>query len=416
MSVPSTGVSPANVEEAKRGEPAFHVGTHRLLDDESLNFQLNRWIAYGSDFFLGDVRALAPRLTSYAAWIHEFLALAERLAAEGRSVDGALCLRSAEFFMSREDPRRVGARNRFVEVMRDAYGVRAGDCTRVPFEAGGLPAYRFSAQSPRDIVVFFGGFDSYVEEFFPLLRALQRNGSDVVAFEGPGQGGALEDGHLTMTPAWHRPVAAVLDHFELRAVTLIGLSLGGCLVIRAAATEKRIARVVAFDVLSDFRECMLRQAPQAIRAAAPALLHAHVGWVLDAAASRVARSSPVAEWGLPRARHVFGAATDHAALGEAARYHTRDVSSLVEQDVLLLAGAEDHYVPSHQLYDQAALLTRARSVTTRMFTQAESAGSHCQVGNLALALATITEWVQQIQASSSSRVNQPTLARGSSSC
>jgi len=55
---------------------------------------------------------------------------------------------------------------------------------------------------------------------------------------------------------------------------------------------------------------------------------------------------------------------DHAALEQAARYHTRDVAPSVTQDVLLMAGAEDHYVPVHQLYDQARSLTTARSVTT----------------------------------------------------
>ena len=43
-------------------------------------------------------------------------------------------------------------------------------------------------------------------------------------------------------------MAAVLDHFGLADVTLIGLSLGGYLAPRAAAFEERIKRVVAHDV------------------------------------------------------------------------------------------------------------------------------------------------------------------------
>ena len=68
---------------------------------------------------------------------------------------------------------------------------------------------------------------------------------------------------------------------------------------------------------------------------------------------------------------------------------------LVLRDVLLMAGAEDHYVPTHQIYDQAAWLSKARSVTTRMFSRAEQAQSHCQVGNLPLAIRTITAWMDQ---------------------
>jgi hypothetical protein len=34
----------------------------------------------------------------------------------------------------------------------------------------------------------FGGFDSYIEEFFPILLSFREKGWNVVAFEGPGQG------------------------------------------------------------------------------------------------------------------------------------------------------------------------------------------------------------------------------------
>jgi len=35
---------------------------------------------------------------------------------------------------------------------------------------------------------------------------------------------------MPLTADWHRPVAAVLDYFGLDDVTLLGFSLGGCLV------------------------------------------------------------------------------------------------------------------------------------------------------------------------------------------
>src|SRR5262249_19763033 len=62
-------------------------------------------------------------------------------------------------------------------------------------------------------------------------------------------------------------------------------------------------------------------------------------------------------------------------LGRAGRaaqtFHTRDVSERVRQDVLLLAGARDHYVPLSQLWDQMPLLSNARSITARVFTAQE---------------------------------------------
>ncbi len=114
---------------------------------------------------------------------------------------------------------------------------------------------------------------------------------------------------------------------------------------------------------------------------------------INAALQRAARRRPVVEWGISQAIHVFGVETPQEAFAAAAGYRTRELSSLLTQDVLLCAGAEDHYVPLHQLYDQARWLTKARSVTTRVFTRSDHAQNHCQVGNLGLALHTIGAWI-----------------------
>jgi len=52
--------------------------------------------------------------------------------------------------------------------------------------------------------------------------------------------------------------------------------------------------------------------------------------------------------------------------------------------------------PLSQLDDQIATLTHARSITARVFTEAEHAQNHVQVGNLGLALRVIVEWLQRV--------------------
>ncbi|HLN07612.1 MAG TPA: hypothetical protein VK281_01390, partial [Xanthobacteraceae bacterium] len=56
------------------------------------------------------------------------------------------------------------------------------------------------------------------------------------------------------------------------------------------------------------------------------------------------------------------------------------------------ASARYHYVPLEQLWEQARGLTAARSITMRVFTAEEQAQAHCQVGNLPLAIDTISDW------------------------
>ena len=184
--------------------------------------------------------------------------------------------------------------------------------------------------------------------------------------------------------------------------------LGGCLAIRAASREPRVSRVVAWDVLTDFQDVFVRQIPPTERLVPRLLLGAEADGIVDALASHGSHS-PIQEWGMSQAMHVFGMNTPAAAIRATASYRTEDVSPLVRQDVLLLAGAEDHYVPDHQIYDQAGWLVNARSVTTRMFTRAENAQAHCQIGNLPLAIETIAAWID----ASDVPIAAPSLTRGS---
>ncbi len=259
--------------------------------------------------------------------------------------------------------------------------------------AGPLPVLRLRSPAPAPTVIVHGGFDSFVEEFVTLLGAMRDTGLDVIAFEGPGQGAMLVRRGVPMTHEWERPTTAVLDHFGLSDVTLVGISLGGYLALRAAAFEPRITRVVAFDVLDDFFECLLSRRGPAVHHAARALLAAGATGVLDAAVARLRERDGLIRWGMEQGMHVMGVSTPSAFLERARLYRTAPINDRVTQDVLLLAGAEDHFVPLHQLYRQAAALRRARSVTTRLFTRAEHAASHCQIGNLPLALQVIRRWI-----------------------
>ena len=69
---------------------------------------------------------------------------------------------------------------------------------------------------------------------------------------------------------------------------------------------------------------------------------------------------------------------------------------LITQDVLLLAGSQDHYVPINLLYKQMKVLKNVRSLTCRIFTEKEHAASHCQLGNEKLALDFIINWMTTI--------------------
>jgi hypothetical protein len=69
-------------------------------------------------------------------------------------------------------------------------------------------------------------------------------------------------------------------------------------------------------------------------------------------------------------------------------------SDRVTQDVLILSGEHDAFQPQAQTRAQIDALTSVRSLTTRTFTRAEHADSHCQMGNIELACTVLTDWLR----------------------
>ncbi len=382
-----------------QGQFQFHVGYHDDLHSvPAVNFQMNRWVNYLGESALEELRAIAPKLKDFPSYRREFLALAEKALAEGRRLHAAYYFRSAEFFMWRDDPAKQPTRQKFLQLVLEHYGVKASDGHAIPYQDGdvlaNLFAYRFTPDQPKETLVIFGGNDSYIEEFLPLLLALRDQGYDVVCFEGPGQGHVLEEAGVPMTPDWHKPVGAVLDYFGLTEVTLIGISMGGCLVLRAAAFEPRAKRVIAFDVLYDMLSLRRAKASLLVRLVMQTLFALKAAPLYDRMVYRAMKENPQLDWGVRQGMHIHGVRTPFEYVRKSRAYRTGDVSHLLQQDVLLMAGTEDYVIPLEQFYQQIEALKNVRSLTARMFTRAEQAQNHCQVGNLGLAVDLIVNWVE----------------------
>ena len=379
---------------SKSPDVSFPVGYHDLHPNVSINFQLNRFYGWvGDDSMLTEMRQAVTGVNDYPMFTKIILDLGEKALARREVLKGAYYLRLAEFFLLSSDARKLPTRQRFVDLLLDHLQIAPSAYSRIPFETGWLPAYRLTPMKPRGTLVVFGGFDSYIEEWLPAALFFRNAGYDTVLFEGPGQGAALELAHLTMSPEWEKPVKAVLDFFRLDAVTLMGFSLGGGLVIRAAAFEPRVRRVIAYDIMTDGLGCILRLFP-------PLAQKDLLGWIDAGNAEAVDKffadamaKSLLLDWMMQLALHNTGLRTPYEVMKHYQKYESASISSRLTQDVLLMAGAEDHYVPVHQLPDQIATLTHVRSLTARLFTRAEQAQNHCQVGNMGLAFRIMNDWM-----------------------
>jgi hypothetical protein len=159
-----------------------------------------------------------------------------------------------------------------------------------------------------------------------------------------------------------------------------------------------VRRVIADDIFTDLWACLQRYVGMS---AAEQTQLAQLLAVGDA--TQVNREieqqmgrSLVAQWSFAQGMLVLGAPTPYEFIERAKQYRTGEVSDLVRQDVLLLGGTEDLYVPLEQWYEQIRSLTQARSVTARKFTRAEQAQNHVHVGNFGLSLGVILDWLDQM--------------------
>ena len=395
----------------------FPVGYRSFHADPSINFELNRWLSALPE---NELRAAAPRIATLADWKTVMLELAEdaadaagaerdaEAAADAADAAGVLArtraaafyYRAVEFFLDAADPDKDRVYRRFVELFDRTVRDVAHRRDRVPFDGGWLPTIVVDARDrsrpgapARATILLHGGFDSLQEELFDWALFFAEGGYDVVLFEGPGQGAALRDCGLVMEPDWERPVGAVLDHFGIERATILGISLGGYLAPRAAAFEPRLDRVIACDILDDFFDCFTARAGEAMTRALEVLLDSGARADTNAAIARVTSESPATAWAIRHGMHVSGSADPYELLLWLRRMSTASFSHRVTQDVLLLAGTEDHIVPLHQLWRQARNLSNARSLTVRVFSAAEQAQNHCQVGNVGLALGFVRDWL-----------------------
>jgi pimeloyl-ACP methyl ester carboxylesterase len=376
---------------------AFYNDLH---PDFGINFQMNRCYNFSNDDeMLSEMKEVSPFIHNYGEFITEFLKLYEKSLQSGHKLRAAHYLRTAEFYMTLDNPRKQEYRKKFISLMREYFQIGDNLHYLVPYEDGMLSAYRFTHENPKGVFVVFGGFDSYVEEMFKTILAMKESGFDVVFFDGPGQGATLEDYHIPMTHEWEKPVKAVLDFFTLESVTLIGVSLGGYLVMRAAAYDKRVKRVVADDICTDFFETLLRQFPAKSRKFVTSLI-THNNKVnaalFNSLIRKLSKKSLMLEWGVAQGMHVMGTKTPYEFLHKCTAFNTSEVSSLVEQDVLLMGGQEDHYILLHQFFDQGRMLTNVRSLSSRLFTRRETAQNHCQLGNVGLSVKVIVNWVEEM--------------------
>lgn len=382
------GENPPQTPEATGGF-TYPVGYHRFHKDQLFNFQLNRPYSLGYAR-LEDLTAAGQRIATFDEWKTEMLRLATVALSDGRLMNAAFYYRAAEFYTFPEAPDKQSLYDRFSELFYRAFEKHGIERIRVPYGQASLPAMAIGPEgTPKGTIILHGGYDSFIEEFYSMMRYFAASGFRVIGFDGPGQGAARRKAGLPLDCHWEKPVGAVLDHFGLEDVTLIGLSMGGYFALRAAAFEPRVKRVIASGHAFDYRKVARPPATAILE-----FFHDHLREFTNRLSAWKIRKGGMEAWNISHLMYVLAVDEPMAAFEFALELNEENLhSDMVRQDVLLLASRNDHFIPFRLHQEQLRRLTAARSVTDRVFTRTDDAQNHCQIGNIGLALRVMTEWI-----------------------
>ncbi|MFC1846193.1 hypothetical protein ACFLYM_02115 [Chloroflexota bacterium] len=165
--------------------------------------------------------------------------------------------------------------------------------------------------------------------------------------------------------------------------------MGGWFCFRAAAFEPRIKRVIASGIAYDY---MLFTNP--VIQLISRLFLKLPRHIMDKIAAVKMDKDKMHAWSVNQAMDITGTDTPMDSMDVVLSLNAQNLhSELVKQDVLILTGREDHFVPFKMHKLQMKALINARSVTGRVFIREEQAHNHCQVGNIGLMLDVVQGWL-----------------------
>jgi pimeloyl-ACP methyl ester carboxylesterase len=314
-------------------------------------------------------------------------------------MNAAFYYRAAEFYTMPDDPDKEVLYDKFIGYFYRAFEHDGIERFEVPYQGTCLPGMKLPpAHDKKGTIVMHGGFDSFIEEFYSMMRYFSDHGYEVVAFEGPGQGAARRKYGLALDYRWELPAKAVLDYFNLDEVSWLGISMGGWFCFRAAAFEPRIKRVIALGIAFDY----MKFPSLPLQWLSKLVLKSEA--LMEYAAKKKMENDYEHRWSINNSMYITMTDTATKSMDVITELNEKNLhSDMVTQDVLILTGKEDHFIPLKMHDMQVKALTNARSVTGMVFTREDHAQNHCMIGNIGLAVDIMVKWIEEKSQAGTSR-------------
>lgn len=369
---------------------------HKYTGNEQFDLQINRFTRdYENDPKVQeDLKKIVPQLKDIDSWFKCWAGLAALREKNGDYLIASTYYKAADFYLLPTDIHKSEMCDGFRRNFYKGYHEFALEKYEIPYEGSFLPAVKLSVPNATKNLVVFGGFDSFMEEIIPMMRFLKDAGHNIIIFDGPGQGTALNNG-LKFIVNWEKPTSYVLDYFQLDHVSLMGISWGGYFVMRAAAYEKRIEKVIAFDIFYSALDALTNRMSKMKSLVLRLLIAQHQANLINSIIEKRITKDIDLYWKLHKGYELTGETSPYSLIENFSHYTMQGLGPLINQEVLLLAGEDDQYVPLARLKQIKKELCNAASITSKIFTKESSGAEHCQAGRPDLAFAEIKRFLMK---------------------
>lgn len=393
-------------------------GLRYLFSDKQFHYQAFRTLGHApyGGALPGEVLPLISRVSDDESWKREWSSMAKRCETMAKSADDPISkgnallrasnyYRAAEFFIQPKEDDLESKRELYRQSIQDfqqalKYLGIPHRIYRVPSKDASMLAYYFPGNANKPVIFINGGFDSTNEEsYFFAGAALIARGYPVVMFEGPGQSSMIKEHNVRFTPQWDKPVREIIDFIvakEPRLVEskkiLIGISMGGILVGRAAAFDKRIDGIVLFGSPYDMEDSALFQMPAAIRW----LYQKGFSGTVNTLVNLKKKWDRGTRWGLNNGMWTVGGNDPYSMLKAFKAYTLKDVQDKIRCHVICIYGEKDLYISDDR---QMSLLKNSfkntASYTMKVFSEEDGSAEHCQIGSTEQSSQAIVSWLQK---------------------
>ena len=351
----------------------------------------NTLLAFAAGGQLGDITMVVERLEKSigddAAWHREWAWIAgvleerarrgSRITAADNYFLSALYHTISEHFIPPAEPARLASYRevlRTFDLGREAFA-HPVERVAIPFEKTTLPAYFVPAPGAgrKPAAIFICGLDTTKELWFLRARLqFAQRGVNALFIDTPGIGEALRMQGLVTRADYEKPVAAAIDWLEQRPevdedrIGIVGSSLGGYYVARAAAYEPRLKAAVAWGAIYDYHRVWVRRLQGQGLVAAPRF----------------------------QLMFITGTKTMEAAVEHVRDFRIADFADRIRCPFLVMHGAEDQQVTlddARAMYD--AIGSSDKEIV--IFTGENGGPAHTQFDNQLPAMQICADWVAQ---------------------